>query len=206
MKVFVPPTMLHFPTKKIFEENGYSIVDDAEGCDLIVLTGGEDISPLIYGQVPHPTTSWNHNRDSYEISLYEQYNGVKAFVGICRGAQLLCALNDGDLIQDLKGNHPSQHMMKYGNELVVINSYHHQACVWNDDLFEVIATPYGVDENGDVWYHPNKSIHEVDVPTMEIFRVKGERVMGCQYHPELSGVSKRGIEVFFEEVDKTCAG
>ena len=199
MKVFVLPTMLCIPTKNIFKLHGWEIVSHPEEADVHVFTGGEDISPLIYGQLPHTETSWNDNRDRYEIHMYESYPEI-AKVGICRGAQLFCALNDGDLIQDIKSHHPSQHGMDYNGELIVINSYHHQACIRNDELFDVIATPH-IDVEGECVYKRHGVLYNTE-STMEMFRVKGERVLGVQYHPELSGCSDKAIEVFFEEVKK----
>ena len=40
--------------------------EDLTGADLVVFTGGEDVSPAYYGEEPGPFTEWNPERDAYE--------------------------------------------------------------------------------------------------------------------------------------------
>jgi putative glutamine amidotransferase len=72
----------------------------------LVLTGGEDVDPSLFGEAAHPATGAPHAaRDAYEIAL-----GREAFVqriptlAICRGAQVLNVALGGTLVQDI----PSQ--------------------------------------------------------------------------------------------------
>lgn len=69
----------------------------------LVLTGGEDVDPAVFGEAAHPATGAPHAaRDACEIAL-----GREAFVqriptlAICRGAQVLNVALGGTLVQDI---------------------------------------------------------------------------------------------------------
>lgn len=76
----------------------------------LVLTGGEDVDPRLFGEEPNPATGEPHAaRDAYELSLartaYEQRVPTLA---ICRGAQVMNVALGGTLIQDIPSQHPSE--------------------------------------------------------------------------------------------------
>ena len=63
---------------------------------VIIYEGGEDISPRIYGEAPskHTFAGEISKRDAHEMKAFEYGQKVGArHLGICRGAQLLCALS-----------------------------------------------------------------------------------------------------------------
>jgi putative glutamine amidotransferase len=112
---------------------GY-LIDNMEDADVVVLTGGEDISPSIYGE-PNASPSHVYNRgnetistrDAYEIEEYKKALELgKPIWGTCRGAQLLCALAGGKLVQDM--NHWGSHDLVFYDEEYTMksNSLHHQ--------------------------------------------------------------------------------
>jgi putative glutamine amidotransferase len=75
----------------------------------LVLTGGEDVDPALFGQVPHPATGLPHAaRDSYEFALartaFEQRIPTLA---ICRGEQIMNVALGGTLVQDIPSQAPS---------------------------------------------------------------------------------------------------
>jgi len=108
----------------------------------ILFDGGADVSPELYGQVPHPRTSIYPYRDSVELFIFRHYlyTPVK-YVGICRGHQFLNVMAGGILIQDLASiekGHKQYHEVileknsilfndYVKNEKMTVNSYHHQA-------------------------------------------------------------------------------
>jgi len=79
-------------------------VDDAlSGVDGLMLTGGDDVAPPIYGEEPHPTiTDAEPGRDEFEIGLVKaaRERGVPIFA-ICRGVQVLNVACGGTLVQDI---------------------------------------------------------------------------------------------------------
>ncbi len=96
--------------------NGYAnwmegeIVSTMQEADLVVFTGGEDVNPALYDKRAHPATYFNRRRDSEEIVAFDDARSLnKKIVGVCRGAQLLCALAGGILVQNQ--THPWVHSM-----------------------------------------------------------------------------------------------
>ena len=120
-------------------------------CDGILLTGGHDVTPGIYGEVPLAGTVSCAKRDHMEkLVLEDAMLKDKPVLGICRGIQLVNALLGGTLYQDLPTQRPSQTdhhqtppydvpvhevVIKEGTPLfeclglsrIKVNSYHHQA-------------------------------------------------------------------------------
>jgi len=73
-----------------------------ERVDALLLTGGLDVDPALYGEAPHPTTETDAVRDGFEIPLSRAAvaRDVPVFA-ICRGVQVLNVAAGGTLIQDI---------------------------------------------------------------------------------------------------------
>jgi len=80
-----------------------------EGCDGVLLTGGEDVDPVEYGERErHPTVELAPARDRYELQLARlAIDRDLPLFAICRGAQVLNVAAGGTLIQDIPSQHPS---------------------------------------------------------------------------------------------------
>jgi putative glutamine amidotransferase len=71
--------------------------------DGVMLTGGGDVDPSLYGEAPHSTFHASEaGRDAYEIALIRAATtaGLPIFA-ICRGMQVLNIALGGTLIQDI---------------------------------------------------------------------------------------------------------
>jgi len=117
--------------------------------DGLVLAGGEDVDPAVYGAEPHPGTgSPNEMRDRAELALLrEALARDLPVLGICRGAQLLNVVYGGDLVQEMAevvdiglhqpepgtwGRHPvratgGRLRELTGEGIPAVPSYHHQS-------------------------------------------------------------------------------
>ncbi len=129
-------------------EDAKQVISEIDG---LVLSGGNDISPVVYGQLFNGTKEDETviERDLYEISLCkEALRQKKPILGVCRGAQLLNVVLGGTLTQDISAdtliNHiqegkpteashqasiiPNSQLAHILNQnTVAVNSYHHQA-------------------------------------------------------------------------------
>lgn len=118
--------------------------------DGLILAGGQDISPHLYGEDPRVgIKATSPKRDAAEVALTEAFMETgKPILGICRGLQLINAMFGGTLYQDLGENreifikhvqetpthHPIHRVKVDPNsylgailpEEVKVNSLHHQ--------------------------------------------------------------------------------
>ena len=119
-----------------------------KSCHGVVFSGGGDIDPYYWGELP----SWelgeiNPRRDYFELKLAEQVIARKLpALGICRGCQVLNVAAGGTLLQDI--NTPMAHQQKaprnypfhdilikpdtllstiLNESTIRVNSFHHQA-------------------------------------------------------------------------------
>lgn len=81
--------------------------------DALILTGGHDVNPALYGEEPHRNlTGIFPKRDAFDFALYAAAieKGIPV-LGVCRGLQIINVYHGGSLYQDL----PAQ----YGDELLL---------------------------------------------------------------------------------------
>lgn len=168
-----------------------TFVNRMEEASLVMLTGGSDVSPSLYGKHAHPTTSTNYDRDVEEV---EEFKKAKEFgipmLGICRGSQAICAFSGGLLVQD--SDHPYIHkIMTNDNRMLTTNSTHHQRqAPFNlpTDKYEILA--WAVDRDGVEGISPY-SFGESDEDDMsgqkevEICFYKDFSALAIQPHPEM---------------------
>lgn len=162
------------------------IVTNIKDADLVVFTGGEDVNPALYGKQAHPSTSFNANRDRREMAEYKTALELnKPMIGICRGAQLFCALNGGILIQHQDNPSYLHNIYTYDGEKLPMTSMHHQAAYpfylprenykilgWTNDLS---SFHYG--QNYQEELYPPKEC--------EIILFPKTQCLGIQGHPEM---------------------
>lgn len=166
--------------------------DCFEICDGILMTGGHDVNPKLYGEETLTECGEICNvRDSMEQYLFQRaLKEDKPVLGICRGIQLMNVLMGGTLYQDLPSQHPSdtEHHMAppydrpihkvfiaentklaglIGAGEYMVNSYHHQA---------VKKPAKGVTVSA---YSEDNLVEAIEVPEKKF-------IIGVQWHPELA--------------------
>ena len=79
-----------------------------ERVDGLVLTGGADVNPSLYGEKPHPMLGEvSDDRDAWEVALLLAARAINLPVlAICRGVQVLNVALGGTLYQDLPSQRP----------------------------------------------------------------------------------------------------
>ena len=151
--------------------------------DGLVLTGGGDVAPHLYGQEDRGSLPPDPARDRAELALVKAcLDAGKPILGICRGCQILNVALGGTLIQDLGE---------------VLNPFHRR--------FEADKTHPIQASEGSVLhslygplFHVNSAHHQaVDIPgrgavitarseagVAEALELPGRPVLGVQFHPE----------------------
>jgi len=154
--------------------------------DGLVMTGGADPDPALYGEAPHPELgAVERGRDDWELALIRAALDVRIpMLCVCRGAQLLNIALGGTLIQHLDApehaawDRPrierchtvrvtpgSRAEQLYGSQTLT-NSLHHQAVGRRGE--GVVVT--GTSDDG----------------VVEAFEVQGRpEVFAVQWHPEM---------------------
>lgn len=169
-----------------------------DGFDGLVLTGGGDLDPTLYGEDPDPTVyGVRPERDAFETALYrEALDRDLPVLAICRGMQLVNVLRGGSLIQELEVD--VEHWQKspaaeashkvdvlpdaelattFGRSTVGVNSYHHQGLKELGSGLRVTATCGAVIE----------AVEAVDA-----------RLVAVQWHPEQMAASDPLQAALFE--------
>jgi hypothetical protein len=203
------------------EKEFLSILDQIDQglYDVVVFCGGEDINPDLYGDITHHTTHPGYARDSVEVAIYnrcthrdkyryKRYGGAVK-VGICRGAQLLCAMNGGRLIQDVRG-HTSSHSMSYrlspDEEFLSgmrVSSLHHQMMYpWSSDKeFEILA--YAEPRLSNNHYKVGDDSNLTPECELEVIRFPYTRSICHQGHPEFMDINSPYVRYFQQTVIDT---
>ena len=175
--------------------------------DVLVMTGGEDIAPALYGAKESPKLGTvNAPRDGFDFRLLAAARRRNLpVIGICRGCQLLNVAFGGTLWQDLPSEFPVkgvQHRNMFhrisiepdsrlarvsGVTNALVNSYHHQAVKDLAPGFRVTArSPEGV---------------------VEAIECDSYPAIGLQFHPEkmLCDEKDATLAAFFRDIPSLFA-
>ena len=167
--------------------------------DGLVLSGGSDVSPFLYGKEAHKNhRGFNTKRDEFEIRLlkYAIEHEIPTLC-ICRGLHLLNVVMGGTLYQDLPDqfasdivhesplNSPILHtinnnkdtfMYELFGEKSIVNSFHHQGIRKLGDKLKIVSTS-------------NDGL-------IEAVSIEKEDIYGIQWHPEFIDHNDDNIKIF----------
>lgn len=162
------------------------------GCAGLLLCGGGDLDPGLFGQEDRGSQPPDPVRDRAELELVQSYlRAGKPILGICRGMQVINVALGGTLLQDLPYPARQRHLGQedrdqvhpialspggflsalYGASLTV-NSWHHQAV---DRLGEgLVSSAWAAEGFPEALEHRNAP------------------VLGVQFHPERMAPAQTG--------------
>ncbi|MFX3625111.1 MAG: gamma-glutamyl-gamma-aminobutyrate hydrolase family protein [Ectobacillus sp.] len=188
------------------------IKQQVERVDGVILSGGQDVNPLLYGEEPSKKLGKTFpERDLYEQRLIQcAMEKKKPILAICRGMQILNAACGGTLYQDIslidgaalihnQRSTPSlpthsvifkkdTHLYKIYGDRTNVNSFHHQAVKKVAPGFRIAA----LSEDG----------------VIEAIEKDGDDfVVGVQWHPEMMAKAHPHMlslfKLFIEQVKQT---
>ncbi len=172
------------------------------GFNGLVLTGGDDVDPALYGEARHPKTEKpDRERDQVEKELLAEALEVDLPVlAICRGLQLLNVFHGGDLIQHL--DTVKRHRQSRG----VLSKPVHDIFIEPDSLLYSIAGTQRWQVNSrhhQAARRPGNylvvSARDVEDGTIEALERPDKRfVLGVQWHPENQALVDAGQLGIFE--------
>ena len=183
-------------------DDDHTLSQLTELCDGFLFTGGQDVSPSLYGEEPLDCVTVCPERDRMESKLLRYVLAAdKPILGICRGIQLINAVLGGTLYQDLptqrESTTPHRQKPPYDlprhldrilpdtplyallrRETLPVNSCHHQAVrALSPQLREMAVAEDGLIE--------------------AVWRPESRFLWAVQWHPEFSyKTDPAGAEVF----------
>jgi putative glutamine amidotransferase len=190
-------------------EDASDLLDHVDG---LLLTGGADVDPGLYGARPHPVLGpVFRERDDFEVALCrEALRRDLPLLAICRGHQVLNVATGGTLYQDIPSEIPgagahdpdverwqTAHDVEIlpGTRLreilraerVAVNSFHHQSIrELGRELVLSARSPDGVVEG-------------VEMPRKRF-------VLGVQWHPESFWDHEPGFRPLFQALVRAADG
>ena len=192
--------------RQLFVSLGYNVVDyiineQLEPVDLVVFTGGEDVSPGLYGAEHHPTTGNNVFRDQQEAQIFEKalLHNIP-MVGICRGAQFLNVMSGGEMYQDV-GGHVGSHEITdlITGEVVLVSSTHHQMMKPSPKGLLVASSHIGAYRE---WWDGQVFAREKSEQDFEVVFYPHTKALCFQPHPEFTSVEYTGMQRYFQDLLK----
>lgn len=155
-----------------------NLPDILETVDGVLLAGGPDCDPTLYGHDRHPTTEPMDPRrqsNDYSLARLARERGLPT-LGICLGLQMMTVASGGTLMQDIASQHVDalEHgsapgaRIRHDVEIAEgtrlsqiigagrknVNSSHHQAISTPGDMLVTAHAPDGIIEGGEVPSHP----------------------------------------------------
>jgi len=179
--------------------------EDLQEKDILILHGGGDISPSLYGHQRHPRGGGSpvpDTRDRKEWAMLQRAIELKLLIiGICRGGQMLCAAAGGFLVQDVNGHVGTHEISTHDGKTILVNSIHHQMMVpWDTEhkLLGWSSIPrskvyHGMDRQGQPI--------QVEMPVEpELIYFPAIRGIAIQWHPEMLASNTPSSHYIIKEI------
>ena len=171
--------------------------------DVLLFGGGEDISPTLYKQRASRFTGASNElskRDVLEKLFFDKAVALNIpMIGICRGAQLLCALSGGSLYQHVNKHGNGHEVDTNTGQTVYVSSVHHQMMnplgtkheliAWSKEILSNVHLVEG-EQNLDVTVEP------------EVVYFQDTKALAIQYHPEFMSEQDEGYKYAQDLVNK----
>lgn len=176
-----------YPFDQVFDREVRLDYANPKSCDAILLWGGTDIDPKYYNEPAHSTNGYipDSVRDQQEWYWMQQaiQYGIP-IIGVCRGAQFLCAAAGGKLVQDVRGHNMGSHeltVIEDGNFKVYQTSSAHHQMMYLGDMPEADYELLGWSKPRSGEYYADKPRLTLDPEVVFFPKIKGLAIQG---HPE----------------------
>lgn len=185
-------TGTHEPFDQLYEKSllvTAKEIEEGADIDALVIWGGEDISPSLYGDEVAFMCGADKElsrRDRVESSACAAAMARNIpIIGVCRGAQLLCALAGGRLIQHVNGHGMSHQISTFDGKGLRSSSVHHQ-----------MMFPFGVDHTLIAWATERRSDIYINGANEDDPAMKDKVEPEIVWFPKIRGLAIQGHPEF----------
>jgi putative glutamine amidotransferase len=159
------------------------------GVDGLVLSGGGDVDPLLYGGDAEESLAVRPERDRFELALLEEaMNRRLPVLGICRGAQLLNVARGGTLVTIRSDEVLRRRHGRLRGHRVELEPESRLARLFGTERIERVVSYHGqaVGRPGEGLVVVGRSADDVAEAIELATEDQGQWSIGVQWHPELS--------------------
>lgn len=172
---FVHQAYLSMLKRSNFRYDFITLETDLSGFDGFLLPGGYDLDPSLYNEDNYASKHIDEEMDQLDFKIIEYaVKNKKPLLGICRGIQSINVYFGGSLKQDILNHMNENHFIKFNNQYMLVNSFHHQSIARLAPSLQVLGTSL----DGEI----------------EIIKHQSLPIYGVQFHPELFNFD---ISLFF---------
>lgn len=184
-----------FPFDSLFDNAVNAKEHGLSTADAFLLWGGTDIHPSFYGKPHHrfsgaPTLPSERDMWEWQAMKYCKTKGIP-IIGVCRGAQFMCAFAGGKLIQHCTGHSSGGHQVVTNEgEQFYVTSSHHQMLELTGTRHELLAwTPSRLSASyyGELSHTPaeiQEAIQQNTFKEPEVVFFPDIKGLAIQGHPE----------------------
>ena len=184
--------------------------EDLKEGDTLIVWGGADISPSLYNK-PKAKQTWADDRpsrrDAIEWALMQRAKELGCeIIGVCRGAQMLCALAGGHLIQHVNGHGGNHKCITIDGTEIITNSIHHQMMYpWKVDHVMLASIKNQLSKvHVDIVDGEEENVEIPEEPEFVYFpKVKGYAI---QWHPEAMQLHSEATQFVFNKIKELGNG
>lgn len=180
----------------LFRSLGHTIVNTLNEAQLMVFTGGADVSPHLYGDQAHRQTGNSPFRDAQEKAWFDRaiIRDIP-MVGICRGGQFLNVMSGGRMYQHVEehcGDHEIVDLLT--GETVLVSSTHHQMMLPSEKGLLVASSALAGSRE---WFDGSIARKDVSQEDIEVVYYKHTNCLCFQPHPEFQSEHYVGMRNYF---------
>lgn len=194
---------------KLFYDLGCDGAKNLDDADVVLFTGGADVTPDLYNEPCMPKTNFDRLRDQKEQAIYEAAKTLEIpMVGICRGGQFLNVMNGGSMFQHVTGHAmPGTHLARieippYGGRdksirrTINVTSTHHQMMRPTEEAIVLMTAQCSYERHTPGKTYIGKA--DDDHPDIEAVFYDETNCLCFQPHPEVARAPAELVD-FFEE-------
>lgn len=167
---------------------------------LVLFTGGEDVSPELYGERSYGMCGSNIRRDGFEMRILRMAirHDIK-MTGICRGSQFLNVMAGGRMMHHIDNHAGKDHLMETSkeDEIIIVNSLHHQMIVPAEDGHIV---GWSKDKLSNEYFGNYDVLEDYNSQEVEAIILPKLNACGVQYHPEMMDEDSDGYKWYWHMV------